>query len=238
MSTLNDRIARVLYNLGNRADLSTRVLGWLQDSYIELGMAYEFAELEDKYNQTMVVGTGDYSYPTMATANGSRLTGFAVRAIKSLTAIHPTSGVRFPLTYRDAKYIDRYPELTTNYGTPSIYADEGKQALIRPAPDVAYTLRWRVWCEPLITALTPGTTVILLPNDWLEILDYTATLKGYVDLKEFDKAKETHQTLYGSFDPRTGKMIPGLIAQRMTTKSAAIVQQDYAVRPVVRRYTS
>lgn len=235
---ISDRVSRVTLMLGNRTDLDSRITSWLCDSYRELGMTYHFEELVDTVEETLVAGQTDYAYPTTDTTKGSLRSGYSTRAIKALTIINPSNGNRIPLRYRDEKYIDRYPVLTTNWGPPSIYADYGKQAILRPPPDLTYTLIWRIWCEPLIDQVTAANTMIFLPNDWLEILDYGAALRGHTELLERDKATELHNLLYGSEDPRTGRRVPGLIAQRLMTKSAAYAQQEYGIRPNIRSFTS
>lgn len=230
---IDERVERVKMMLGNRPDLELRIIDWLSDSYVELGMAYKFAELEDTYLMPTVDGTAIYDYPVTAAANGSRLEGYETRAIKGLTVMD-SNGARRPVHPKNIRIIDRYP--TTSEGSPSIYASYGRQLYVRPVPDKEYTLIWRVWVKPLIET-NRGATLIYLPDDWLEILDITAAMRGHAELLERDKAQELFQHLHGCEDPRSGRRIPGIIQQRLTQRQAEFEMEEYATNPKYRRYT-
>ena len=76
--------------------------------------------------------------------------------------------------------------------------------------------------------------MINLPDDWLEILDYEAQMRGFIDLQEPDKAAGVRQLLYGN--PKKPGM-PGLIKQRLTRIQAEYENANYGIRPRKQRYT-
>ncbi len=231
---IDERVETVRLMLGNRLDLDPRILRWIANSYLELGMAYKFAELEDSYDETMVVGTSVYDYPVTSVAGGSRTSGYETRAIRTMSVIDTSDNPR-PLRRRNKDLVDRYK--STTQGPPSIYAPWGQQVILRPVPDLAYTLRWNIWLKPRIET-NPGASVILLPDDWLEILDLIAAMRGHAELLERDKADELFRILHGPEDPRSGRRHPGLIAQRLTQRAAEFEAEEYGVRPNIRRYTA
>lgn len=230
---IDERVERVKMMLGNRHDLELRIIGWLRDAYIELGMAYKFSELEDTYNMPTVIGTDTYDYPVTDPAFGSRLTSYETRAIKNLT-IKDSTGFPRPLYPKAIRTIDRYQTITR--AAPSVYSSYGRQIVIRSVPNAIYTLVWRIWVKPLIED-NVGATIVLLPDDWLEILDYSAALRGHTELLERDKAQEVFGILHGAEDPRSGRRVPGLIDQRLTQRQAESENEEYALAPRIRRYT-
>jgi len=231
MSTIADRTTRVMLMLGNRSDLVTsptpaagdRIVGWVQDAYTEIAMGYPFEELEDSIPDQFVTSIDTYNYPT------------AVRAVKTLTGVK-SDGTTWPIWKRDIRVIDRYSS-TTNVGPPSIYAPFKKQIIVRPVPDTVYDFIWRVWLKPSF-ADDIVSTELLVPDDWLEIIDYAAALRGHTELLERDKAAEINRLLFGGFNPGTGKPMPGLIRQKMLLFTAESVAAEYPIQPRVRRYTN
>lgn len=232
MATIADRIPRVRKRLGNRSDADSRILDWLRDAYIELGNGYCFAELEDYFEDAMIVGQDIYDYPTMDTLKGSIHDTFLTRAIRSLTVVLQ-SGSRIPLRRKSKKTIDVYS--VTN-GTPAVYCSYAKQIIVRQPPNYAFTLKWSVWVKPQITA-DIFSTEILLPDDWLEILDLSAAMRGHADLGEPEKAQQAYEQMHGGTDPSTGRRWPGLIQQRKNLAQMEVGDEDYSFDPRVRSYT-
>src|SRR5437762_1570899 len=184
MSTILDRVERVRSMLGNRRDLDARIVSWLRDSYIELGMGYPFEELEDSALVDVTPGVDKYEYPTTSVLNGSDTVGFTTRAIKSVTLMLG-NGSTIPLRRRNIKFLDRY---SSTPGRPSIYAPYHNVIVIRPVPNAdPVKLLWRIWLKPKLE-LDTISTEILLPEDWLEVLDYMAAFRGHTELLERDKA--------------------------------------------------
>ncbi len=223
MATIADRESDVKFMLGNRTDLDDRIRRWYRDGYLEIGRSYPFEELEDTVEDTMVATIAEYDYPDEA------------RAIKTITMLFDQQQER-RLWRRHIRIIERYP--TQAPGRPIIYAPFGNQIIVRPVPDQSFDFRWRIWKKPIIDS-TIKDTVLNVPDDWLEVLDYAAALRGHVALLERDKAAEVHAILFGGVDPRNGKKSTGLIAEKMRTRSQAEnVDSEYAIRPRVRRYTA
>ena len=223
MATISDREADVKFMLGNRTDLDDRIRRWYRDGYLEIGRSYPFEELEDTVEDTMVATIPEYDYPDEA------------RAIKTITMLFDNSQER-RLWRRHIRIIERYP--TQAPGRPIIYAPFGNQIIVRPIPDQSFDFRWRIWKKPIIESSIEDT-VLNVPDDWLEVLDYAAALRGHIALLERDKAAEIHAILFGGVDPRNGKKSTGLIAEKMRTRGQAEnVDSEYAIRPRVRRYTA
>jgi len=220
MALIGDRVTYVTKMLGNRTDLASRISGWLVSAYIELGMGYDFEDLEDTVDDAFASGgDGVYNYPTNA------------RAVKAITLYDIDSGAPIFLRKKNIVLIDRQP---AKEGVPSIYAVFKKQVVVRLIPNKTYIVKWRVWMKPVIES-TINSTELKLPDDWLEILDYSAALRGHVELHEADKAAQLHQLLFGA-NTQSGRLIPGLIKQRLLMRQAESPSEEYGIRPKVRRY--
>lgn len=222
MALISDRVTNVRLKLGNRSDLDLRIKNWLADAYIDLGSNLPFEELEDTITDALVPNIDSYVYAAQ------------VRAVKALTLILPNGDTR-PLHKKHIINIRRYS--TTGSGDPAIWAPFKRVAYLRPIPRQAYPLLWDVWTKPQIdlSAGDPGATQILLSDDWLEIIDYCATLRGHIELLERDKAGEIRMLLYG--DPKHPDQL-GLVPAKLRQKAAENVAEDYGIRPRTRRYTS
>lgn len=222
MPTIGDSVVTVQLNLGNRSDLAARISQWLAYAYIDLGMSYPFEELEDSIDDAFAPNIGTYDYPT------------GVRAIKTLSLTSTTNSQQ-PIKRRDIKIIRRYNTNATQ-GPPSIYGTRAKQILVRPIPNQSFPFIWDVWMLPAVdqtSTTTINNSPVLLPLDWIEIMQLMATLRGHISLLERDKAGEIHTLLYG--DP-LDQTQPGLIKTKLLIHSAESYDSDYAIRPKNRAY--
>jgi hypothetical protein len=77
-----------------------------------------------------------------------------------------------------------------------------------------------------------GTTTILLPNEWFEVLEWATAMRGYMEKLNYDRANEIRTMLWG--DPAHPNDNPGLIASVKTKRrsEAWLVQQP--LRPIVK----
>ena len=239
--TITNHVAAVRQKLGNRTDIDTRIENWLRDAYRELAYAYPFDELYDSKDTSTIgpVGstvTSRYDYPTSIGVNNAE-----VRGLRSL-AIIDSSNVSILLERRSIRYIDEYS--TTVPSRPSIYATWAEQTAtgvtrfveLRPVPNTVYTLRWRLWLLPIIAG-TIGDTILRVPFDWLEIIDYAAALRGFSELLEHDRANAIRDLLYGFIDPTNGRRQPGLITSRMTNMQAEYAAGIISTGPLAQRYS-
>jgi hypothetical protein len=237
--TIADRAGRVILMLGGRSDLQTRVEAWLRDSYIDLGTSYDFEELEETVDVSLDGNNynNNYTYPQYNDGNNN----WDTRAVKSLLMLesnNQNNNQVIQLTKKPISFFDRIPD---SVGTPAIWVPYKRRILLKPRPENDYDgwlLRCRVWLKPLIeSGNNMNNTTILLPDDWLEILEYAAALRGHTELLERDKAAEVLQLLHGSEDPRKGRRVPGLIEMKLTQRQAEARYDDWGMRPRTRRYT-
>jgi hypothetical protein len=242
--TIAGRESRVVAMLGGRNDVLSRVDNWIRDAYIDLGMSYAFEELEAT-TSTSVDGANQnntYDYPTYTDGNNNNWNVRAVKALTMLESNNANNNQVLPLVKKPIQWLDRYP---TSVGAPTIFCPYKRQVILHPNPSNTYDgwiLRWRVWLKPRIALdgnnNTDNNTEILLPDDWMEILDYSSALRGHTELLERDKAGEILQLLHGSEDPRKGRRIVGLIEQKLLQRQAESQYDDWGMRPRIRRYTS
>lgn len=220
MATIGDEVTVVASLLGGRTDLNSQISQWLANGYRDLASTVPFETLEETDNQVCVPNIGEYDYPSEA------------RAIKSLTIQVPASSPASsrPLYKRNVNIIDRY--IGVNPGVPAIWAPYNQQMILRPLPNDSYPLIVRYWEKVVIDADDINDTEILVPEDWLEIVEYEAMMRGYMDLQELDRAGAIRSLLYGQGDPRK----PGLIKQRLTRIQAESMDANYGVRPRITRY--
>ena len=225
--TISNREAGVKEKLGKRTDIDARIITWLRDAYLELGMAYPFDELLSSATTSTVAGTDEYNYPT------------GVRAIRRLSIIDNNQSIL--LDRKSIGYIDDFSTIAES--RPSYYATwvtQGADEItrfvkLRTIPDKVYTLKWRTWLSPTING-TVENTKLQMPLDWLEILDYAAAMRGFGDLLEHDRANALRDMLYGFIDQTTNRRQPGLIASRMTTMQAEYAAGSFPIGEMSRKY--
>jgi hypothetical protein len=229
LSTIADRRSFVQLELGNRADISSgtpsRVDNWLWQSYLNIGMSIQFSEMEFTATSQFVQASDTIPFPDDA------------RAIKSLVG-YRSDGTALDIQIKDMKYIRRFNSKTQ--GPPDVIAFYNKIIYVRPIPDAIYDATIDYWQKPQQDPNDLSTTELLVPDDWLEVIDMGAILRGHRSLLERDKAQEIQQLLFGFTVPLTGKMIPGLIAQMMTRRQAQSPMVDYGIEPsqTKRSYTN
>jgi hypothetical protein len=78
------------------------------------------------------------------------------------------------------------------------------------------------------------TTQILLPREWNEVLIYSAVMRGYTELLQYEKAQQIRVFLQG--DPKfPGKS--GLVEAIKKRRKREAWRQEQPLRPVIRGYS-
>lgn len=227
MSKISDRLARLQKMLGGRTDIDSRIYGWVMDSYLEIGMGSDFSELEDT-QQLTIPGTGLIAYdPTW-------------RAVKGKPTLLKPDGTTTPVDFKDVSYIRRIPLTTASQGVPRVVASHKRQLLFRPLPDSAgpYQVILDLWLKPTQDPNTIQNTVLNVPDDWLEVIDWGAAMRGHAELFERDKARELQMLLYGGYNAETKQKVTGMITQKIMQKQAEAPARDYGMQPRIQQYTS
>lgn len=226
------REPEALLELGNRSDINsgaqpTRLDKWYRDSYIELCMNVPLETLENSQQSQFVPGVDTYALPGDA------------RLPKCITVILSGGGQSSTVTMLDYKDITYIRMMTAQQqGPPACYTLFNNQMIVRPVPDQAYTFIWDYWQLPQIgdAAGVVANTPLMVPLDWLEIVDLGALMRGFRALLERDKARELQELLYG-FKTPAGKVVPGYITYRQTQQQAGSEFENYGLQPRTRRYT-
>lgn len=126
---------------------------------------------------------------------------------------------------------------------PATYARDGLSIETNPAPDsTSYTLRFRYWQKP---AAVDGTTLLVTPDEWDELLKWETLFRVYYTIGQQDKAMTLVQPgiLPKQPTPRRTQMseigiIPRLWNDLLTTISAKEgSDEDFSINPIVRRYS-
>lgn len=257
---LGNRRPYVLVELGNRADIAqqassggpSRIDNWIWQSYLNLGMSYPFDDAQLSITGQWQAGMDSIAYPVDA------------RRIDAIQFYLLNGGIACRVSWKDISYLRRYPPgpgplsmPVPSVGPPSVVADFGQQIFVRPLADSnIYNYVLDYWAKPTklvgqsdLTADPPytslgsadiGGTQLLVPNDWLEVIDMGAMMRGHASLGEPEKAQALQQLLYGFTVPTTGKFVPGLIAQMWNRRQAQAPAMDYSIQPrqAKRRYTN
>lgn len=232
--TISQRKVPVSMKLGNRADLLqpaagsgasySRISGWLRDAYIAVTAVRTFEQTEVTYNFTTTQGADTYQLP------------WQVRAMKSFEG-YDSTGTPIHVSWKNMAYIRRYnpgtqpPSTGTFQSRPSIYTIWGQSIVFRPTPDNAYTFYMDAWQRPQITG-DVDSTPLLVPDEWLEVVDYEAAVRGNAELQQEDKSRNMQELLYGFTDPNTGRFVPGIIERMESREEASAPYVDWGIQPV------
>jgi hypothetical protein len=205
-------------------------------------MTYDFDDAQETVTGQWQTGMESISWPPQT------------RGIDSIKFYYP-NGTAIKTSWKNIDYLRRYPASqatipVTNplaaVGPPAITAMFGQNIFVRPYADTTvYTYILDYFLKPQQTigqdSVTPpytnqgaadiGASVLLVGDDWLEIIDYGAMMRGHIALGEPEKAQSIQQLLFGFTMPQTGKQVPGLIAQVLTRRQVMSGNMDYNIQP-------
>jgi hypothetical protein len=196
-------------------------------------------------NQETVIVTGlNPGVSFTATFVNTHLSGVTVAItpydynIKTLDFLiwidYPTNQKRqqlLPTQFQDSDKFNSYPSL------PNQWYRFGNTIGFEPPPNQNYQVQARVMRRhPVIDYFNQqgllNTTVILLPAEWYEILEWAAALRGFMELLEFEKASEIRTLLWG--DPAHPNDFPGLVASVKTKRRQEAWMAQQPLRPIIK----
>lgn len=230
-----DRKVNVAMKLGNRQDLLqpapdsvftySRISGWLRDAYIAIATCRTFEQSEKTFQFQTVAGQDTYPLPS------------DLRAMKAFTG-YDQFNTPIQVLYKSIAYIRRYNPGTLPVGSPtpmlarpSIFTFFGNNIIFRPVPDQStYTFFLDYWQRPLISQ-NVDSSYLLVPDEWLEVVDYEAAIRGNAELQQADRSREMMEMIYGFSDPTTGRSTPGIIERLQNRAEAMSPYTDWGIQP-------
>jgi hypothetical protein len=224
---IGDLVPAVASLLGGRSDSNDKISQWIAAGYRDIGTSIPLETLEASASILCVPGTQSYGYPSDARG----IKDLTIQ-IPSQTQTSPTTANSFrPLYKKNMSIVRRYA--TNTWGVPSIWAPFKNTIWLAPVPNQGYPLIVDYWQLVVLNSTDINNTQILVPDDWIEIIQYEAQMRGWIDLQEPDKAGAIRTLLNGN--PKKPGM-PGLIKQRLTQIQSESSNASYGVRPRLTRY--
>lgn len=200
----------VWLKLSKRADVFTYGPQWIADTVTEYSNNYPFQGLQRTTANPVQMTTGQYQYsfstwvnagdiPTPANvynSNPKMIPSFYMFynvPIPGVPGYNPGIG----LTY---KSIDSLELMFSAPGTPAYWTRFQNQIFIAPQPTQAYYSYMRYQIAHAFSQPAVLTDIIMLDDDWRELIEYGAALRGAGDFRMLDYATSYHNTLFG--DPK------------------------------------
>lgn len=236
--TIQNLEPEVLYKTENRTTDVSRVDNWIRDALLELTADTDY---RDEFDNLEILGplfnlTGgssvasgavqEYAFSNLIPSNT-----YNVNTLDIILWTNPpqnSTNIRLENTsYQEADMITRFT------GQPVKWYRFADVCGFVPVPNLNYQVQARIYqLHPLATPL--NQTVLLIPNDWNEILVLMAVEKGFLELMQYEKAAAVHKLLHG--DPLYPKK-PGMMQGRKKRRAKENWRQQKPLRPIVRGYT-
>jgi hypothetical protein len=198
--------------LSNRDDVKPQ---WIADAVLALSQSYPFQALQRTTAAPVQMTTGQYQYPFSAFVNaGDVAAPFTNENPLMIPSFYMFYNVPIPgvpgynpgigLTY---KTIDSLELMFSTPGTPAYWTRFSNNVFIAPQPNNTFYSYMRYQIRhpfPVPTGPTGITalleTVIQLPDEWREVIEYSAAMRGAGNLRMLDYATQYKNTLHG--DPK------------------------------------
>ena len=238
----------VVKKIENRSSKTADIDRWLRDSLIEIAgnpdYRDSFPELEEfgpAYSLTggtAVTTSGGTAVQEYAEGKFVPVGDFLNKTLDILIWIdYPKNSVRRQLAPGHYQNADKFQ---SNPSLPVEWYRFGLSIGFTPPPNMNYQIQARIMRRHPITDYfnTNGLlnqTQILLPQEWFEVLEWAAAMRGFMELLNFERASEIKQMLWG--DPEHPNDNPGLIASVKTKRRAEGWMQQQPLRPIVHKYS-
>ena len=80
-----------------------------------------------------------------------------------------------------------------------------------------------------------NTTIVLMSEEWYEVLEWLAAMRGFAELLNYPRAEEVYNMCWGRPDPHnSGERLPGLVTNVKSIRRAEAWLQQQPLRPVMR----
>ena len=247
--TIDDLVPEVILRVENRITDEARAQVWIRDALMELtsGTKYrdDFDQLELfglKYNLTPRVQ--EYKeinlippqFLTNAPADGTEInasrSGYNLSILDILIWLDfPFNNIRRRLNFTHYQDADKFQQAIS---LPTEWYRFADTIGFNPVPNRPYQVQARMLQMHPFNDEDLGDTVILLPREWNEVLQWCAAMRGYAELLEFEKASEIRKMLEG--DPEHPDK-QGLIQSIKKRRKREGWRQEQGLRPILRSYT-
>lgn len=240
-TTIQNLEQEVVLKLENRQSETANIDRYLRDTIIEIAgnpdYRDSFPDLEIYGAATNLIG-GAVGIAVQEYPEAQFITLASDYNIKTLDFMlwidYPTNQNRKqlnPTHYQETDKFSSYPSL------PTEWYRFGNTIGFNPLPNKNYQVQARIMRRHPITdyfnaAGQLNTTVVLLPAEWYEVLEWAAAMRGFAELLQFEKVAELRTMLWG--DPQHPNDNPGLIASVKTKRRAEAWMQQQPLRPVVK----
>ena len=235
-STIGTIAGEVVARLENRTSAIARAYVWVQDWLLELTglreLRNEFDELEvwgSKFSLSATSPpTQEYAFSNLLDPEGD----YNQSTLDVVMWTNPPSNtIRIKLNMTHYQDSDRATQISGSQ--PAEWYRFGDNIGFNPAPNLAYQVQARIlMMHPLATPIQ--NTVILLSQEWNEMLIWGAVERGYIELGEFEKASSIHALIHGN--PTKPKDI-GLLGAKYTRHQKENNRTSGSLRPVIRLYS-
>lgn len=242
-TTIQNLEQEVILKLENRTSETANVDRYLRDALIELtgnpDLRDSFSELEEYgplFNLTGgPIGVSVGEYPETSFVPQGPPADYNIKTLDFLIwTDYPTNQHRrklIPTHFQDADKFQSSPSL------PTMWYRFGNTIGFESTPNQNYQVQARLMRRHPITDYFNAsgllnTTVILMPNEWYEVLEWAAAQRGFMELLEFEKATSIRTLLWG--DPEHPNDFPGLVASVKTKRRQEAWLTEQPLRPVIK----
>lgn len=227
----------VLIRTENRITDTSRADIWLRDALLEMTSD---PKLRDEFDELEVIGpvvnltggpqgTSVQEYPfSLFLPPGVYNTATLSVLLWSDPPQNTNRIAVFATNYQDADQITPFP------GQPFKWYRYGDNIGFVPTPDKNYQVQARIYKQHPINDAALSTTVVLIADDWREVLILAAVIRGFIELMEFEKAAKLKILLYGDPDKPDE---PGLMYKRKKRRDKEMWRKQQGLSPRVRRYS-
>lgn len=216
---------------------------WIADAVLNLSNSYPIQGLQRTTTTPVQLNNGQYVYnfsewvnagdiPTFGTTNNPKLIPsffmYYEIPLNQPTGYNPGVGLTF-------KSIDSLELMFGTPGTPAFWSRYQNQIYIAPQPDANYYSYMRYQIQHPFSNPPALTDVILMDDDWREIIEYAGAYRGANNLRMLDYGQMYKNLLYG--DPaKKGDL--GLITALVSSLENDTVSNmgTRQIRPVMRMW--
>lgn len=180
--TADDMVSIVRDSLGGETSETisdTRILRFINQSYLELASQYQYDQLRSSTTITTVSGTADYELSVDT-------------VLKIDDIIDGTNNNR--LQAMNERQYNQFTQGGTQSGTPDYWFINGVgsndrfQVTLWPTPAGAYSLTVDITIKPTELVKSPTATSTIIPEQWDDSIIYRAVARGWMMLGDPDTA--------------------------------------------------